>query len=348
MARQSGGGAGREMSAVEAAYLAGLIDGEGSIGLHAYRQHGERRSHGFKPVLAISNTDMRIINCALKFTGTGYVTESRKDDGIHKPCYRWHVSPLNIGGIVRAVQPYLVSKRPQSVLLLEYLGFLEMGASRRVTDADFVRAIEIHREMRILNRRGDAEFLELNFEARAARRAENRCLETGCDRPRYLRGHGFCFQCWKKFKPVEIKTCAQCANQFEGFLEHGRFCTEKCMNQSYRERVTKPVARAIIAGRVRDCVGCGEPFTGGKLEKRYCSTECQYKHRRAILIAENLNAPIPESLKSAKKATEIERKKECVVCHSEFTTTYGKRIYCGPSCRGKAYIQRCMSKSQGV
>lgn len=62
----------RTLSAVDAAYVAGIIDGEGTITL--VRMHrGENR----RPVVSISNTELQLLQYVLTVVGAGRITNKR-------------------------------------------------------------------------------------------------------------------------------------------------------------------------------------------------------------------------------------------------------------------------------
>ena len=76
----------RQLSATEAAYLAGLIDGEGTVTLS--RKHaGDMR----QLVVSISNTELGILEFALVCVGAGKLTRKRTSKAHHTPSYSYAV-----------------------------------------------------------------------------------------------------------------------------------------------------------------------------------------------------------------------------------------------------------------
>lgn len=59
----------KRLSATDAAYIAGLIDGEGSITLT--RKH---RNENRQPAITISNTERILLEFVLRVTGAGKIT----------------------------------------------------------------------------------------------------------------------------------------------------------------------------------------------------------------------------------------------------------------------------------
>jgi len=65
-----------------AAYIAGLVDGEGTITLS--RRHANERRH---VVLSIANSELPLLRYVLKQVGTGKITSKRVVSSKHTPSY---------------------------------------------------------------------------------------------------------------------------------------------------------------------------------------------------------------------------------------------------------------------
>ena len=139
---------------VEIGWLAGVIDGEGSITL-ARRSD----SHAFHVWLTITNTCLPLLERAMDIMvrlGAEKVY-LHYNDRRHlrigatqkRPCYRIYVGTLpGITTILRAVLPQLTAKRPQAELVLEYAGGRGAYARKRVNARD----VEIAQLVSDLNR----------------------------------------------------------------------------------------------------------------------------------------------------------------------------------------------------
>ena len=108
----------RKLKATEAAYIAGLIDGEGTITLS--REHkGENR----RLVVSIGNAELGILRSVAKATGVGKITNKRAYSSKHTPSYAYKVTNrqalLLLEQIVMHMQSY--KKRRASLALKEYL-----------------------------------------------------------------------------------------------------------------------------------------------------------------------------------------------------------------------------------
>ena len=101
----------RRMKPTEAAWLAGLFDGEGSLVMDLRGT--------FACVLCIVNTNMKALKTARLFAGCGGIDVKRKADAHHKPQWKWRVSrQRDVVLTLEQLLPYLVIKRQP---VLQYL-----------------------------------------------------------------------------------------------------------------------------------------------------------------------------------------------------------------------------------
>ena len=96
----------------EKAYLAGVVDGEGSICL-ALKKAGNL---SFR--LQIANTDLRLMDWLTTYVGGHSYRVERKYASRHKPCYQWMVSGDEASAILVAILPYLHLKAEQAGLAI--------------------------------------------------------------------------------------------------------------------------------------------------------------------------------------------------------------------------------------
>jgi hypothetical protein len=133
----------RKLVPADAAYLAGLIDGEGTIALT--RRHGKDER---QLVISIASTERSIVEWALTTTGVGKITRKRTSKKHHAPSLTYSVSNRQALEILRQVTPCLrSSKRRRAELVLDkYLALTprngryteELAAKRAAFIADFL------------------------------------------------------------------------------------------------------------------------------------------------------------------------------------------------------------------
>jgi hypothetical protein len=104
------------MNKTDKAYLAGLIDGEGHIGLYIVR----KEKKGFRPAIGIANTNLKVLEW-VKSNYEGCLSTQRFIDTTRKTVYSWSIgSKSKCLRLLNDVLPYLRIKKEQAVLLIEY------------------------------------------------------------------------------------------------------------------------------------------------------------------------------------------------------------------------------------
>lgn len=133
----------RGLSDTEAAYIAGLIDGEGSIMLYA-------RMKGAGLRVTVSNTYRPIIDWLLQTTEAGSAIEAPRKSSNHKVGWTWQLNAEAADSLLRQISKYLVIKRRQADLALEFRNKIQDSQWRRRFDWQQ----EMLQQMQQLNRRG--------------------------------------------------------------------------------------------------------------------------------------------------------------------------------------------------
>ena len=110
-----------QLSDVDAAYLAGLVDGEGSI--VAAMERAARTTWR----LTISNTDRPLLQWVRDVTGVGTIVSHVHDNPLHKDSHAWQCYSWNARDILLQLLPYmkLPEKQRRAKLVIEELSRIE-------------------------------------------------------------------------------------------------------------------------------------------------------------------------------------------------------------------------------
>jgi len=113
------------LSLPDAAYLAGLIDGEGTVTLP--RKH---RNENRQLAVTISNTEKGLLNFVLKTIGAGKITGKRTTQPHHTPSFTYAIYNRQALHLLKQIQPYLRTyKSERSALILrDYLNLTPRDA----------------------------------------------------------------------------------------------------------------------------------------------------------------------------------------------------------------------------
>lgn len=112
----------REMSELDRAYIAGIVDGEGSIGL--YEQTQKRKDYektSLRPTVQIAMTDKETVGYVGRTAGSGSKSYKYTKSDNWKEQEKFAIQAQNdIIDFLEQIRPYLITKKDQAELMLEY------------------------------------------------------------------------------------------------------------------------------------------------------------------------------------------------------------------------------------
>jgi LAGLIDADG-like domain len=112
-----------------AGYLAGLIDGEGTITLTRVHRNESRRL-----VVSISNNDLELLQYVMAAVGVGHITGKRIYSPRHAPSFTYQVSSRQALELLRQTAPFLRSykARRARLALAEYVARTPRNGKYRI------------------------------------------------------------------------------------------------------------------------------------------------------------------------------------------------------------------------
>jgi hypothetical protein len=107
-----------ELSQTDAAYIAGVIDGEGTITLT--RKH---RNENRQLAVTISNTEMRLLEFVFAAVGAGKITRKRTSNRKHTPSFTYAIYNRQALSLLEQIHPYLRTYKfdRSAVILRDYV-----------------------------------------------------------------------------------------------------------------------------------------------------------------------------------------------------------------------------------
>lgn len=106
------------MKRTDLAYIAGIIDGEGSISLVYARQKPSRSSLNVR--VQVANTNEWLVQW-LRMAVGGWITKTNRSqvqDKIWKVGYQWCITGIRAKDFLELVYPYLRLKKPQAEIAM--------------------------------------------------------------------------------------------------------------------------------------------------------------------------------------------------------------------------------------
>jgi len=142
-------------------YVSGLIDGEGSI------QINKTKAGSYEIKVKLGNTDLRLMKWLISNFGGVYYTEASVRSSSHKVLYQWFVKGAkNKELFLLGVIPYLVLKREQAVIALEYVRLNKSKFNQPERE-------EMFQKLKVLNKRGISATTNMSS---ISTNAENGCF----------------------------------------------------------------------------------------------------------------------------------------------------------------------------
>lgn len=135
------------------AYLAGIIDGEGTITIHRHQQYN-RQSFQLRPRLIVANTNRPLIEELKRRHGGSVISNGVRKEG-WKEALLWRVCGTGqILTILNGARPFLIVKARQADIMLAFLNSrrsAQQGINwfRSYTDED----IDAFEQIRAMNTR---------------------------------------------------------------------------------------------------------------------------------------------------------------------------------------------------
>jgi hypothetical protein len=138
---------------VDLAYVAGIVDGEGTIGISMTKPYGSRVSPYFRSYCAVVMTDPTVPYFMYGlFGGSIHTYKGRQEQ--HKATTHWRSSGKITTEVCRLLLPYLKVKQHQAKLVIEFNERVRNCTTRSMPPDELAeRLIYVHK-IHLLNKRG--------------------------------------------------------------------------------------------------------------------------------------------------------------------------------------------------
>ena len=125
------------MSETDHAYAAGIVDGEGSIGINSTPKHTWL-------VISVANSDPRVcVWLADRYGGKVHQDKQRIRNGKStRIMYHWQAGAATSGKFLKVIHPYLVIKKEQADIALAFLMTKGKGG-QRVEPGDYLYRLDL-------------------------------------------------------------------------------------------------------------------------------------------------------------------------------------------------------------
>lgn len=142
------------LTIAQAAYIAGLVDGEGHIGLAKMKSKQRGMASTYSPRVDVANTKHALLLWCKLTTGIGEVKVSGQRS--NRTDYSWELKIDEMTQFLMVIRSYLVIKREQADLVIEYLERCRGIKNHKPSEEIMILRSVIFDELTELNRKGDA------------------------------------------------------------------------------------------------------------------------------------------------------------------------------------------------
>lgn len=143
---------------ISRAYLAGLIDGEGSLSIYRRNSNQTIKPFTFSPVFKIGMTGKSsaeiIRHIHQKYGGEIWI---RDYDNGYKPCTMLAIRGKEVLNILKDIFPFLIVKKSQARIIYEYFSgsmSQKKWKSQIMPDHEYIRRMRLYELIRDLNKKG--------------------------------------------------------------------------------------------------------------------------------------------------------------------------------------------------
>ena len=155
-----------KQSAVELAYLAGLVDSDGWIGANRAAPRGPKSgvSLQYTGIINVTNTDIKMMDWIVeRFGGKVY---TRKNHGKNwRDTYDWRLQSQKAADCCRLIRDYLVIKQHKADLLIEFVeNRPPHNGRKRLPEGEMQRRHDIWLRFKQMNSTGLVQPERLNLE----------------------------------------------------------------------------------------------------------------------------------------------------------------------------------------
>lgn len=148
------------LALADAAYLAGLIDGEGSIAVSRTKTSSSakacKRGFAYRASVTITMTDLAVLEWAKRTAGVGNICVKKARSPNHKQAWSWTVWSIEAATLLAQILPFLKVKAEQAENLIEFQGAMRQPGSKGLTDDEWSLREAHYAKSQHLNQRGIA------------------------------------------------------------------------------------------------------------------------------------------------------------------------------------------------
>lgn len=143
----------KQPAPTDLAYIAGLIDGEGTVGI--YKKNPIKPTHkvAYRERVAISNSNTEVLDYIHQFF-PGCIAKNTRYSDKHSPMFRLEYHVLKARPILEACLPYMRIKKKQAEMVLAYRDNIVIDQFHNLPQEELDKREWYYQELKKLNKTG--------------------------------------------------------------------------------------------------------------------------------------------------------------------------------------------------
>lgn len=131
----------RVLTEAQAAYLAGLIDGEGYVGVTraetSRSARTSRRGVSYRAMVSVAMTDRRPLDYGHQATGVGTIRARKMGPRDRRQAYNWNIWSQQATDLLAQLRPHLIVKAELADIVAEFQALMRFPGPAGLTDEEW-------------------------------------------------------------------------------------------------------------------------------------------------------------------------------------------------------------------
>jgi hypothetical protein len=143
-----------DVSPLDPKYVAGLFDGEGTLFIARHKGSGHKRGWTFQARASITIREKWLLEIWKEQFGGWKINTARQASSKHAPAFAWATSDRRIIPFLDVVQPHLLLKAKQAMVVREFVELKAAHGYGPLSDEQYAERERLWSDLKTLNTKG--------------------------------------------------------------------------------------------------------------------------------------------------------------------------------------------------
>jgi len=142
----------RQLTISQGSYIAGILDGEGCIGVYKRKSKSSTHEYDFGVRVIITNSNLDLIKWIKEVTGVGCAWVDKKPDVERwNLIHRYQITGTEAKNLIEQIYPYLIVKKTKADVALSFPTYKK---GKRRTIGEYRHQEGLFESLLVMNKRG--------------------------------------------------------------------------------------------------------------------------------------------------------------------------------------------------